>query len=537
MKKILFFSLLALFFAACGDDSSTSANNLDVGVDSSKSSSSKKSDSGIESGMKSSSSRHSGLDPESSSGTKFSSSSAKYSSSIVAKSSSSSATSSSDKVIGPVEVTVGSITDSRDGQSYKTVKIGTQTWMAENLNYKADSSKCGGGNEWDEGDCSKYGRLYTWAAAMDSVGAWSSGGKGCGLGSTCSPTGTVRGVCPEGWHLPDSAEWLVLIDLGGGEKVAGKVLKSSSGWNDDEKSVSSTDEFLFSALPAGYFSEGGHFDFVNNNAFFWSSTKIDSNYVYGLYLHYNGGGAYLNYNYNDYGFSVRCLKDDVSEQSAKSSSSTATSSSVKVVEPAEVTLGSMTDSRDAQTYKTVTIGTQTWMAENLNYETLKSYCYDKNASNCIKYGRLYTWAAAMDSAGTWSTNGKGCGFPRTCSPTTPVRGVCPQGWHLPSQTEWNTLFTAVGGQSTAGKVLKSIFGWKDDNGISGNGTDAFSFSALSAGLRNYSGIYNLEGYYALFWSSAEVHSNDAYTMFLYDDDAHLGARHKKFALSVRCVKD
>ena len=533
MKKILFFSLLALFFAACGDDSSTSANNSDVGVDSSKSSNSMKSDPGIESGMTSSSSRHSGLDPESSSGTKFSSSSAKYSSSIVAKSSSSSATSSSDNVIGPVEVTVGSITDSRDGQTYKTVKIGTQTWIAENLNYKADSSKCGGGNEWDEGDCSKYGRLYTWAAAMDSVGAWSSGGKGCGLGSTCSPTGTVRGICPEGWHLPDSAEWLVLIDLGGGEKVAGKILKSSSGWNDDEKSVSSTDEFLFSALPAGYFSEGGHFDFVNNNAFFWSSTKIDSNYVYGLYLHYNGGGAYLNYNYNDYGFSVRCLKDDVSEQSAKSSSSSVKSSSSS--KDSGLVEGALTDSRDGQTYKTVTIGSQTWMAQNLNYKTTNSFCYESSAENCEKYGRLYLWSAAMDSVGTWSTNGKGCGDLTSCSPTAPVRGVCPESWHLPSKSEWETLFTAVGGESTASKVLKSTSGWNGN----GNGTDDFGFSALSAGYRFVRGDYDLEGSNAYFWSSTENDNNRAILMSLNSNDGNaiLNGNYKFLGLSVRCLKD
>ena len=113
----------------------------------------------------------------------------------------------------------------------------------------------------------------------------------------------------------------------------------------------------------------------------------------------------------------------------------------------------MTDSRDGQTYKTVTIGTQTWMAQNLNYETANSYCCKDSASYCTKYGRLYTWAAATTA--------------------------CPEGWHLPSQTEWEVLFTAVGGQSTAGKVLKSTSGW--NNG--GNGTDAFAFSALPAGGR------------------------------------------------------
>ena len=116
-----------------------------------------------------------------------------------------------------------------------------------------------------------------------------------------------------------------------------------------------------------------------------------------------------------------------------------------------VVKGTFTDSRDGQTYKTVTIGTQTWMAQNLNYaytdvpykqgnytSDSTSWCYKDDANNCSKYGRLYTWVAAMDSVGTWSTNGKGCGYNKTCSPTYPVRGICPEGWHLPTE-EWQCL--------------------------------------------------------------------------------------------------
>ena len=91
--------------------------------------------------------------------------------------------------------------------------------------------------------------------------------------------------------------------------------------------------------------------------------------------------------------------------------------------------GSLTDDRDGQTYKTVKIGEQIWMAENLNYEELNSYCYNDSAEYCAKYGRLYTWAAAMDSAGEWSNNGRACGLNMmTCSPKYPVRGICPEGW-------------------------------------------------------------------------------------------------------------
>lgn len=81
------------------------------------------------------------------------------------------------------------------------------------------------------------------------------------------------------------------------------------------------------------------------------------------------------------------------------------------------------------------------MAENLNYETANSRCYNNKLDSCAKYGRLYTWTDAMDSAGTFSTNGKNCGYERSCSPTYPVRGICPEGWHLPSKTELETLIS------------------------------------------------------------------------------------------------
>ena len=206
---------------------------------------------------------------------------------------------------------------------------------------------------------------------------------------------------------------------------------------------------------------------------------------------------------------VACGDDDsdfATRPSEGSSSSVTPSSSDSET---SVSTGTMTDSRDGQTYKTVTIGTQTWMAENLNYETANSYCYKDSASYCTKYGRLYTWAAATTA--------------------------CPDGWHLPTQAEWNTLFTAVGGSSTAGKVLKSTSGWYS----SGNGSDAYSFSALPAGHRDYYGNYNSEGDYAHFWSSTESNSNDAYSMYLFYSvgDACLDYDGKFTGFSVRCLKD
>lgn len=241
---------------------------------------------------------------------------------------------------------------------------------------------------------------------------------------------------------------------------------------------------------------------------------------------------------DDRDFATRPSGDSSSSVTPKSSCSSNIPD--QVGESVETADGSLTDSRDGQTYKTVKIGDQTWMAENLNYEITNSYCYEDNAANCAKYGRLYTWAAAMDSAGTWSANGKGCGYGSTCSvastgSVTLVRGVCPEGWRLPSQTEWNTLFTAVGGSSVAGTKLKSFSGWNS----SGNGMDDFLFSALPAGGRYYDGDFFNEGSYAFFWSSTENSSDYAYSMNLnYGlDDAYLYLNIKYYGFSVRCLKD
>ena len=235
-----------------------------------------------------------------------------------------------------------------------------------------------------------------------------------------------------------------------------------------------------------------------------------------------------------------------SSSSVKSSSSVTLSSSVEssssssvpegYVDPSTVVKGILTDARDGQTYKTVTIGTQTWMAENLNFETENSFCYNDSAEYCPKFGRLYLWSTAMDSVGTWSTNGKGCGYEKYCSPTYPVRGVCPEGWHLPTVAEFETLIDAVGGISIASKVLKSQASWNGN----GNGKDAFAFSAIPAGYRYSNGNFFDEGSRAYIWSSVENGSYGAYYMglhYVYDDYACPSSLTKYFGFSVRCVKD
>lgn len=173
---------------------------------------------------------------------------------------------------------------------------------------------------------------------------------------------------------------------------------------------------------------------------------------------------------------------------------------------------SMKDSRDGQTYKTVVIVDQEWMAENLNYETENSYCYNESIENCKKYGRLYTWKAALNA--------------------------CPEGWRLPTYADFETLMSNVGGIETAGKMLKSTIGWKDYDGERGNGVDAFGFNVLPAGDRYYFGNFVDAGRAALFWSATENGENSAYNLVLdyFNESARLGSLNEVRALSVRCLR-
>jgi uncharacterized protein (TIGR02145 family) len=168
-----------------------------------------------------------------------------------------------------------------------------------------------------------------------------------------------------------------------------------------------------------------------------------------------------------------------------------------------------TDSRDGKTYRTVKIGRQTWMAENLNYKSDSSWCYENADSNCVKYGRLYDWAAAMTS--------------------------CPSGWHLPTHIEWNHLDEYAGGEKETGKKLKSASGW--NNG--GNGIDAYGFSALPGGQRlTPDGYFNSNGFNGFWWTATiggkGAHSRSMYYMY---DHVNPGYNYESHGASVRCVKD
>jgi len=200
----------------------------------------------------------------------------------------------------------------------------------------------------------------------------------------------------------------------------------------------------------------------------------------------------------------------------------------------DVVTGTFTDFRDGQIYRTVKIGDQVWMAENLNYETDNSYCYNDESDNCDTYGRLYTWAAAV------GREEDECGYGYTCGlGSGDIRGACPEGWHLPSNDEWNALFMAAGGSSTAGSKLKSATGWTAYSGITNE--NAFGFSALPAGGKfSIDGtIYDKHNVFAPFWSSTEDDESGAYYVELnfYSDGVDVTIDYKYRAFSVRCLKD
>jgi uncharacterized protein (TIGR02145 family) len=169
---------------------------------------------------------------------------------------------------------------------------------------------------------------------------------------------------------------------------------------------------------------------------------------------------------------------------------------------------SFTDPRDKQAYRTVRIGDLTWMAENLNFQTDNSWCYDNDESNCQKHGRLYDWHTAITA--------------------------CPTGWHLPTRDDWNDLVKAAGGD-VAGMRLKSTTGWNRD----GNGTDYFGFSALPGGFRSADYDFSYIGVGGFWWSATEDDANDAWYRIMGSGSSNSSESsiHKGDALSVRCVRE
>ncbi len=215
----------------------------------------------------------------------------------------------------------------------------------------------------------------------------------------------------------------------------------------------------------------------------------------------------------------------------------------------ETTTGTFTDARDGNQYNWVKIGDQIWMAENLAYlpsvnmvadgseDAAGSYYYvygyngtnvadAKATANYTTYGVLYNWTAAMDGEASSTTNPSG------------IQGVCPTGWHLPSDAEWTELTDYLGGTSVAGGKLKETgtTHWTSPNTGATNET---GFTALPGGYRGDNGTFGSIGSRGYWWSATEYDAPNAWYRYMYDSLSNVGSYKfdKELGFSVRCVRD
>lgn len=505
----------------------------------------------------------------------------------------------------------GSVSDA-DGNTYSTVTIGTQIWMASNLKTTkyndnsiitllADNTSwynlsnvsqpgyCWYNNQISNKDI--YGALYNWYAVSTSK------------------------LCPTGWHVPSDSEWTTLMNTVGSN--SGGKLKETGNSHWQNTNTGTTNAYAFSALPGGYRILNGLFSDIGKQGFWWSSSNNGQLFAWERYVQDNFNGySDFNRNFDDQhnGYSVRCLKGDSGtlpvnqaplapstenplnnstgistsptlswacsdpendpitydvyfgtvsnptarvspDQTAKNYSPTnlnagvdyywkivakdnknnSTTSPVwKFTTVGPISGGSMTDA-DGNTYSTVVIGTQVWMASNLKttkyndgsviplvtdnttwWKTYNpGYCWYNNdaATNKNIYGALYNWYAV-------STN-----------------RLCPTGWHVPSESEWHILTTYLGGEIVAGSKLKET-GTSHWSNFNTDATNITGFTALPGGLRENEGAFQLIGDWGVWWAT-DPYNYKAACRFMYLENGNVdpGWSLKERGYSVRCLRD
>ncbi|NLA23934.1 MAG: hypothetical protein GX879_03105 [Bacteroidales bacterium] len=434
-----------------------------------------------------------------------------------------------------------------------------------------------------------YGVLYNWPAAMNVEPSSSS-----------KPSG-VRGACPGGWHIPSLSEFETLINVVGGYEVAGGRLKETGTDYWAEPNLGASNSVKFSVRGAGYIEpyseEDDYFQMLKEISGFWTSelSEIEDYPAAFIVTIFKDSENVMIEDEapTSIGTSVRCVKDNVlmpspynltlstsSEEAGvligtgeyhsgayvvvaaiandgykftgwsgdiEFLSSTNYSTAYLVLPENDVNLianfetdtggeeESFTDMRDGNTYKTVQIGNQTWMAENLKYLPAVSpslvesdynphyYVYDfedynpsmaEETENYQRFGVLYNWHAAEEA--------------------------CPQGWHLPTKTEFDALINEVGGSYVAGANLKEVGteNWKATGINISNGS---GFSAIGAGIGSgeFWGLSETTG----FWTSTDSNVYEWPTAYSYvlsfyvQEIMGLDLMTKSVGLSVRCVKD
>ncbi|MFZ4708107.1 MAG: FISUMP domain-containing protein, partial [Bacteroidales bacterium] len=513
------------------------------------------------------------------------------------------------------------IGDERDNQNYQTVQIGTQCWMAENLNIGAMIN--GTTNQTNNGviekdcydnletNCDVYGGLYQWDEMMQYT-----------------TTAGAKGICPADWHLPTDEEWNLLTTYVSGQpkylcnnntNYIAKSLAAATNWNIYNQTCSIGNDLSvnnatgFAAMPSGLSGADGWFDDIGNSDYWWTSTEYCDTDGWSRILVISYASV-LSGNYDkSLGFSVRCLKDENAPMSVPTvtTSEIREITSVSAISSGEVTLNggapvtergvcwntsqnptiednftvngsgtgtftsnitnlepgttyyvrayatnsegtaygnvlifstpteflcgdNITDTRDGKVYSTVQIGTQCWMAENLNIGAylhgsieqskngiVEKYCYNNLETNCDVYGGLYLWDEVMQYS---TVEGE--------------QGICPPDWHLPSVTEWNILTDLLGGLTFAGGKMKEtgMTYWFSPNT---GATNSSGFTGLPGGTRYPNGLfYSLSGI-GYWWSSTEYDIMYDYGRSLEYNGEHIGTGilPKGYGISVRCLND
>jgi uncharacterized protein (TIGR02145 family) len=450
----------------------------------------------------------------------------------------------------------GASTVTFDGHTYALVGIGTQCWFKENLrsdNYRNGDAIQGNltNSQWtsttsgaqavynnDPANLATYGRLYNWYAVNDA-----------------------RGLCPVGFHVPTDSEWMTLeMALGMTSAQA-----NSTGWrgtdqgaqlkatSNDSPPWNGTNSSGFSALPGGSRDYDGSFSLLGNDGYWWSSSPSGSN-AWSRFLGSGSSGVTRGDYYVRAGFSVRCVRDEgvvcldpdsdgvcaedevsgCTDSNATNFNPAATEDDGTCVLPGPAQCGgASTVTFDGHTYALVAIGTQCWFKENLRSDNYRNgdpipgdltnsqwastgtgaqVVYNNDPANLATYGRLYNWYAVNDA-----------------------RGLCPVGFHVPSDGEWAVLENALGGSSFAGAALKS----SSADSPTWDGSNTSGFSALPGGLRvNLNGYFGLLGFSGYWWSSSPSGSV-AWGRALSSGSSYVTRANDvvRFGFSVRCVRD
>ena len=461
-----------------------------------------------------------------------------------------------------------------DNNVYPTVQIGNQIWMAENLNVSRFRNgdkipKITNPNTWEQTTTSaycdynnksenskKYGKLYNFHAVADP-----------------------RNIAPEGWHIPTDAEWntleeyLIAKGYFFGDAIAGnnlaKSLSAATGWDlsiiagtPGGGDITKNNTSKFAALPGSFRSASGAFNVpLGRTSSFWTCTDGKYGYAWNRYLINDNSHLLKDFVEKELGLSIRCIKGELSVEKPINQTNKNGNDSIKTKEkrknivkiPIQESARTVKDV-DNNVYKTIQIGNQIWMTENLKTTRYRNgdkipniknagvwesqiggaLCdFQNNPENGKKYGKLYNFYAVADE-----------------------RNLAPEGWHVASDAEWNILKEALisngynyDGTYTGnliGKALAAPLEWQFSKtpgtpGYADSKKNNISkFNALPSSYRSSDGSFPSPiGQSAHYWTSSYNNATYAWSRYLTHDFLHLSrdSGKKNFGYAVRCVKD